>query len=70
VLLTATNITKYTEEMNPTVCVEDFRLACRSGGADVDYFIIQYLRICVREYIRAWLEFLPHNSIRSWAELK
>jgi hypothetical protein len=50
--------------------LEDFRLACRAGGADDDYFIIQYLPICVREYIRALLKFLPPNSIHSWAELK
>jgi hypothetical protein len=33
-------------------------------------FIIQYLPICVGEHVRAWLEFLPPKSIRSWAELK
>jgi hypothetical protein len=51
--------------------LEDFLLACRAGGAGDDYFIIQYLPICVGEYVRAWLEFfLVPNSIRSWAELK
>jgi hypothetical protein len=50
--------------------LEDFRLACWAGGADDDYFIIQYLPIRVREYVRAWLEFLMPNSIHSWAELK
>jgi hypothetical protein len=57
-------------ETNPAVWMEDFRLACRAGGANNDYFIIQYLPICVGEFVRAWLEFLPPNSIRSWAELK
>jgi hypothetical protein len=60
----------YTGKMNPSVWLEDFRLACRAGGANDDFFIIQYLPICVGEYVRAWLEFLPPNSIRSWAELK
>jgi hypothetical protein len=50
--------------------LEDFQLACQAGGADDDYFIIPYLPICVGEYVRAWLEFLPPNNIRSWAELK
>jgi hypothetical protein len=49
--------------------LEDFQLACRPGGADYDYFIIQCLPICVGEYVRAWLKF-PPNSIHSWAELK
>ena len=33
-------------------------------------FIIQYLPICVGGHVRAWLEFLPHDSIRDWADLK
>ena len=35
-----------------------------------DYFIIQYLPICVEEHVRAWLKFLPPDSIRDWADLK
>jgi hypothetical protein len=65
-----TNTTKDTEETNPAIWLEDFWLACQVGGADDDYFIIQYLPICVGEHVRAWLKFLPPNRIRSWAELK
>jgi hypothetical protein len=65
-----TNITKYTGETIPTVWLEDFRLACRAGGVDDEYFIIQHLPICVGEHIRAWLKFLPSNNICSLAELK
>ena len=61
-----TNITKYNGETR----LEDFRLACRAGGVDDDYFIIQYLPIYVREHVQAWLEFLPPDSIRDWADLK
>ena len=64
------NITKYTGETNTGIWLEDFRLACRVGGVDDDYFIIQYLPICVGEHVRAWLEFLPHDSIHDWADLK
>ena len=64
------NITKYTGETNPGIWLEDFRLAYRAGGVDDDYFIIQYLPICVGEHVRAWLEFLPHNIIHDWADLK
>ena len=35
-----TNITKYTRETNPGIWLKDFRLACRAGGLDDDYFII------------------------------
>ena len=65
-----TNVTKYTRETNPGIWLEDFRLACRARGVDDDFFIIQYLPICVGEHVRAWLEFLPHDSIRDWADLK
>ena len=37
---------------------------------DDDYFIIQYLSISVGEHVQAWLEFLPHDSIRDWVDLK
>ena len=56
--------------MNPGIWLEDFRLACRAGGVDDDHFIIQYLPIYVGEHVQAWLEFLPHDNIRHWADLK
>ena len=59
-----TNITKYTEETNPGIWLKDFWLACQASGVDDDYFIIQYLPIYVGEHVWAWLEFLPHDSIR------
>ena len=45
-------------------------LSCRAKGVGDDYFIIQYLPIYVGEYVWAWLEFLSHDSIRDWADLK
>ena len=56
--------------MNPGIWLKDFRLAYRARGVDDDYFIIQYLPICVGEHVQAWLEFLPHDSIHDWADLK
>ena len=64
------NITKYTGETNPGIWLEDFWLACRARGVDDDYFIIQYLLIYVGEHVQAWLEFLSHDSICDWADLK
>jgi hypothetical protein len=49
--LPPTNITKYIGETNPAIWLEDFRLACWAEGADGDYFIIQYLPICIGEYV-------------------
>ena len=66
----AYQIAKYTEETNPGIWLEDFWLAYRAGEVDDDHFIIQYLPICMGEHVRAWLEFLPHDSIRDWADLK
>ena len=37
---------------------------------DYDHFIIQNLPIYVGEHDRARLEFLLHDSIRDWADLK
>jgi hypothetical protein len=64
------NITKYSGDTNPIVWLEDFRLAYRVGGADDDLFIVQYLPLYVVGSARAWLEHLPADSIRSWADLK
>ena len=59
-----TNIAKYTGETNPDIWLKDFWLTCRVRRVDDDHFIIQYLPICVGEHVRAWLEFLPPDSIR------
>ena len=64
------NVMKYTGDTNPGVWLEDYRLACRAGGASDDHFIIQYLPICLGENVRAWLDFLPADSIGSWADLR
>ena len=64
------NVVKYTGETNPGVWVEDYRLACRAGGANDDQFVIQYLPICLGENVRAWLEFLPADTIGNWADLQ
>ena len=48
----------------PGIWLKDFWLTCLAGGVDDDYFIIQYLPIYMGEHVRAWLEFLPPDSIR------
>lgn len=39
----ATNITKYSEESNPSLWLGDYRLACHARGVDHDDFIIHNL---------------------------
>ena len=56
--------------MTPGIWLKDFWLTYQVGGVDDDLFIIQYLPICMGEHVRAWLEFLLHDSIRDWADLK
>jgi hypothetical protein len=50
--------------------LEDIQLACRAGGADDDYFIIQYLPISIGDCARALLKFVLPNNIYSWVEVK
>jgi hypothetical protein len=62
-------VTKYDGEVNPSVWLEDYRLTCRAAGPGDDYFIIQYLPIYLGDLARAWLEYLPVDSIHSWSDL-
>ena len=64
------NIVKYSEDTNPTVWLEDFRLTYRAGRVDDDLFIIQYLPLYLTESARAWLEHLSTDSIHSWVDFK
>ena len=64
------NVVKYNGDTNPGVWLDDYRLAFWAGGASDDRFIIQYLPICLGENVRAWLEFLPADSIGSCADLR
>ena len=56
--------------MNPEIWLEDFWLTYQSEGVDDDHFIIQYLPIYVGAHVRAWLKFLPRDSVYDWADLK
>jgi hypothetical protein len=56
--------------MNPGLWLKDYRLACRVGGADSDYFIIRNLSLFLANSARTWLKHLPPNRIQSWVDLK
>ncbi|KAF8652000.1 hypothetical protein HU200_062940 [Digitaria exilis] len=65
-----TNFSKYDGETDPSVWLDDFRLACRVGGAFDDKVIIRNLPLYLAEPARAWLERLPNGKIRNWADLR
>jgi hypothetical protein len=64
------NIIKYDGKTNPNVWLEDYRLACRAGGADNDLFMLQFLPIYLVGTSKAWIDHLPRNSIDCWEDLK
>jgi hypothetical protein len=45
-------------------------LACQASHADGDVFIICNLPLYHADSARTWLEHLPPNEIRCWADLK
>jgi hypothetical protein len=47
------NIVKYDGKTNPSVWLEDYRLACWAGGADDDLFIMQFIPIYLPDMARA-----------------
>jgi hypothetical protein len=49
------NVVKYNGKTNPSMWLEDYRLACRVDGVDDDLFIIQLLPIYLADSARAWL---------------
>ena len=65
-----TNILKYSGETNPRQWLKDYWLACQAGGADNDDFIIRNIPLFLADPTWEWLEYLPSNTIQSWADLK
>ena len=63
-------VPKYDGETNPNVWLDYYRLACRAGGAQDDFFIIKNLPLHLTDSARTWLEHLPRGRIDSWAELR
>jgi hypothetical protein len=64
------NVVKYDGKTNPSVWLEDYRLACRVGRVDDELFIIQFLPIYLADSTRAWLDYLLRNVIDNWEDLK
>jgi hypothetical protein len=65
-----TNVPKYDEDTNPSVWLEDYRLACHAGGATDDLFVIKNLPLYLGDSARTWLEHLPQDKIHNWTDLR
>jgi hypothetical protein len=52
------------------VWLEDYRLACHTGGATDDLFVIKNLPLYLGDSARTWLEHLPHDKINDWTDLR
>jgi hypothetical protein len=58
-----TNVPRYDGDTNPSVWLEDYRLACHAGGATDDLFVIKNLPLYLSDSARTWLEHLPCDKI-------
>jgi hypothetical protein len=65
----STNVPRYAGDTNPSVWLEDYRLACHAGGTTDDLFIIKNLPLYLGDSARTWLEHLPRDKINDWIDL-
>jgi hypothetical protein len=68
--LAPTNIPRYDGDTNPSVWLEDYRLACHAGGATDDLFVIKNLPLYLGDSACMWLEHLPRDKIQDWTDLR
>jgi hypothetical protein len=64
-----TSIDKYTGETDPSVWLNDYRLACQLGEATTDEVIIRNLPLHLADSARTWLEHLPASQIHNWDDM-
>jgi hypothetical protein len=50
--------------------LEDYWLACHTGGATDDPFIIKNMSLCLGDSTRTWLEHLCCDKINNWTDLR
>jgi hypothetical protein len=60
---------RYGGDTNPSVWLEDYRLACHAGGATCDLFVIKNLPLYLSDSACTWLEHLPRDKINDWTDL-
>lgn len=64
------NVMRNARDTYPGLWLEDYHLACRTGGAQNDDFIIRNLPLYLADSAHTWLEHLPANQIHDWADLR
>jgi hypothetical protein len=64
-----TSIDKYNGETDPSVWLNNYRLACQLGGATTDEVIIRNLPLHLADSAQTWLEHLPASQIHNWDDL-
>jgi hypothetical protein len=52
------------------VWLEDYQLACHTGGATDDLFIIKNLPLYLGDSVWTWLKHLPRDKINCWTDLR
>jgi hypothetical protein len=67
--LQPTSIDKYMGETDPCVWLNEYRLACKLGGATTDEVIICNLPLHLANSVWTWLEHLPASQIYNWDDL-
>jgi hypothetical protein len=63
-------VPRYDGETNPIVWLEDYRLACHTGGATDNLFVIKNLPLYLGDSARTWLEHLPRDKIHDRTDLR
>jgi hypothetical protein len=63
-------VPRYDGDTNPSVWLEDYRLACHAGGATDDLIVIKNLPLYLGDSARTWLEHLPRDKIQDWTNLR
>ena len=64
-----TTLVKYAGETDPSLWLNDYRLACQLGDAIDDAVIIRNLPLHLADSMRTWLEHLPASQIHDWDDL-
>jgi hypothetical protein len=63
------NVPRYNGDTNASVCLEDYRLSCHTGGATDNLFVIKNMPLYLGDSAWTWLEHLPRDKINSWTNL-
>jgi hypothetical protein len=67
---TPSNVPRYDKDTNPSVWLEDYRLACHTEGATDDLVVIKNLPHYLGDSARTWLKHLPGDKIHDWTDLR